>query len=216
MTAKYCVVYTCLLPSDVFLPFWHRSSPNATERPLPLSQATMMEPISSTPITVPCVPIGGAWGSSICSSSTRVPEGNSLRMRSTTSLLGNRMVSTSILKCRRTGEVLQQDLAFDFVFTAYEAQAQEKAAEGVLLIIHRFLRDRHALGVFAHLAECGNEMGVGFDRIGVRHLSKPGKCYPVFLNLNWKFANTERLLNQATFGIQQFSEVANRRFVQRN
>src|SRR5699024_12552921 len=75
---------------------------------------------------------------------------------------------------------------------------------------------RHALGVFAHLAECGNEMGVGFNCIGVRQFREPGKRYPVFLNLNWKFANTERLLNQATLGIQQFSKVANRRFVQRD
>src|SRR5699024_734985 len=175
MTARYCVVYTFLLPSDVFLTFRHRSSLNDTERPLLLSQATMMEPISSTPITVPCVPIGGAWGSSIRSCSTQVPDGNSLRIRSTTSLLGNRIVYTSVLKCRRTGEILQQDRAFDFVFAADEAQAQEKAAEGVLLIIHRFLRDRHALGVFAHLAECGNEMGVGFNCIGVRQFREPGK-----------------------------------------
>ena len=59
-------------------------------------------------------------------------------------------------------------------------------------------------------------MGVGFDRIGVRQLAKPGECHPVFLNLNGKVTNTERLLNQAALGIQQFSEVANRRFVQRN
>ena len=50
-----------------------RSAPYATDRPEPLSHATMMEPMSSTPRTVPFVPMGGAWTSSICRSSTRVP-----------------------------------------------------------------------------------------------------------------------------------------------
>ena len=48
-----------------------------------------MEAVSSTPVTVPLVPVGGACGSSIRINSTRVPVGYSLRTRSTISLLGN-------------------------------------------------------------------------------------------------------------------------------
>src|SRR5699024_781451 len=136
------------------------------------------EPVSSTPLTVPFVPTGGAWTSSIRTSSTRVPAGYSRRMRSTISLLGNFMVHTSILESRGTGQILQQDLALRFIFAADEAQAQEKAAEGVFLVIHCFLRDRYPLGVFAHLAECGDEVGVGFDRVGIRQFREPGECHP--------------------------------------
>ena len=67
-------------------------------RPLPLSQRMRREPVSSTPLTVPFVPAGGACTSSIRTSSTRVPAGYSRRMRSTISLLGNFMAHTPVLE----------------------------------------------------------------------------------------------------------------------
>src|SRR5699024_8731012 len=143
-----------------------------TFRPLPLSQRMRREPVSSTPLTVPFVPTGGACTSSICTSSTRVPAGYSRRMLSTISLLGNFMAHTSVLESRGTGQILQQNLAFHFVFAAYKAQAQQKASECVFLILHRLLSRCHPLGIPAHLAECRNEMGVGGCGICV-HLGEP-------------------------------------------
>src|SRR5699024_5631616 len=125
------------------------------------------EPVSSTPSTVPFVPAGGACTSSICTSSTRVPAGYSRRMLSTISLLGNFMVHTPILESRGPGQILQQDLALRFIFAADKSQPQQKTAEGVFLVIHRLLSRRHPFGIPAHLAECGNEVGVGFHSIGI-------------------------------------------------
>ena len=71
------------------------------------------------------------------------------------------MAHTPVLESRGTGQVLQQNLAFHLVFAADEAQAQEKAAKGVFLIVHRLLGRCHPLGIPTHLAECGDEMGVG-------------------------------------------------------
>nr|DAN60203.1 MAG TPA: hypothetical protein [Caudoviricetes sp.] len=48
--------------------------------------------VSSTPMTVPFVPIGGACKSSILTSSTLHPIGYCLRTLSTISLLGNLIV----------------------------------------------------------------------------------------------------------------------------
>ena len=50
-------------------------SPQTTFSPLPLSHRIMSDPVSSTPWTVPLVPMGGACTSSMRTSSTRVPAG---------------------------------------------------------------------------------------------------------------------------------------------
>src|SRR5699024_10664165 len=152
------------------------------------------EPVSSTPLTVPFVPAGGACASSIRTSSTRVPTGYSRRMRSTISLLGNCMADTSILERRGTGQVLKQDLALRFIFAPDKAQPQEKAAKSIYLIIHRFLGCCHPLGVLAHLAVRGDEVGVGFDRVGLRHLRKPGEYHSVFQNLDAKVLGASAFL----------------------
>ena len=58
------------------------SMPYRTFRLEPVSHLTIREPMSSTPMTVPYVPAGGACGSLISTSSTRVPAGyNSLALR---------------------------------------------------------------------------------------------------------------------------------------
>src|SRR5699024_7402904 len=151
------------------------------------------EPVSSTPLTVPFVPAGGACTSSIRTSSTRVPAGYSRRTRSTISLLGNFMAHTPVLESRGTGQVLQQNLAFHLVFAADEAQAQEKTPEGVFLIVHRLLGRCYPLGIPAHLAKCENEMGVGFDGIAIWQLPEPGKCYPVVQHLDTKISDAHGL-----------------------
>ena len=43
----------------------------------------------------------------------------------------------------------------------FECEPQEKAAECVFLVIHRLFGRRHSLGISAHLAKCGNKVGVG-------------------------------------------------------
>src|SRR5699024_10004018 len=171
------------------------------------------EPVSSTPLTVPFVPTGGAWTSSIRTSSTRVPTGYSRRMRSTISLLGNFMVHTSILESRGTGQILQQDLALRFIFAADESQPQQKATECVFLIVHLLLGRCYPLGIPAHLAKCENEMGVGFDGIAIWQLPEPGKCYPVVQHLDAKISDAHGLPYQIPFGIQQLGEVAHRHLV---
>mgnify|MGYP007004342233 CR=1 FL=1 len=59
-----------------------------TFSPLPVSHRTQMEPVSSTWTTVPSVPIGGAWISSIFRSFTLHPAEYSLRSCSTVFLSG--------------------------------------------------------------------------------------------------------------------------------
>ena len=84
------------------------SSPYATESLQPLSHLTMMLPISSTPLTVPFVPIGGACTSSICTSSTLQPTGYSRRRRSTVSLLIPNIVNPSLQRVLVEDDVLRQ------------------------------------------------------------------------------------------------------------
>src|SRR5699024_8430484 len=187
-----------------------------TFRPLPLSQRIRRKPVSSTPLTVPFVPAGGACTSSICTNSTRVPAGYSRRMLSTISLLGNFMVHTPILESRGPGQILQQDLALRFIFAADESQPQQKTAECVFLILHRFLSRCYPLGIPAHLTECGNEVGVGFDSIGIGQFLEPRKRHPVLQDFNGKLSDPQGFPYQFSLGFQQLGKITQRYLIERD
>jgi len=120
-----------------FLIVRQRSMPYSTVNVLPLSQCTSRLPVSSTPTTVPLVPIGGAWASSICTSTIRVPAGYVLRSCSSLSLFGYLIrvfFLSAIFKGRGAGKVLQEQLPFVLVFLANKPKAKQKAAEVVFLV----------------------------------------------------------------------------------
>ena len=114
------------------------------------------------------------------------------------------MAHTPVLEGRGTGQVLQQNFAFPFVLAADEAQAQEKTPEGVFLIVHRLLGRCHPLGIPAHLAKCGDEVGVGGCGIRI-YLGEPGERHPVVQHLDAKVGDAQGLPDQVPFGVQQLS-----------
>ena len=132
------------------------------------------------------------------------------------SLLGSLTLFPSILRCRGAVPVIQRDFSFRPVFGAVKAQPQKEAAECVFLFVHRLLRNRHPLGVFTHLAECGNEVGVGFSSIGIVQLLEPRKRHPVLHDFKGKLADPQSFPYQFALGFQQLSKIAQRYLIKRD
>lgn len=71
--------------------------------------------------------------------------------------------------------MLQEQLPFVLVFLANKPKPEQEAAEVVFLVGGWVLRCQHPFLLLCQMAECCNEMGVGFDRIGIRAAGKSRK-----------------------------------------
>ena len=166
----------------------------------------MMEPESSTPRKVPLVPMGGAYGSSIWSSSTRHPTGYS-----TVSLRRNCMVGHLLsgpgLESTVAGEVAEQDFPLVLEFSPDEAQPEEEAPEGVLIIVSDFLLlVGDALLAPGHITEDGNQVGVGLGLISVEVPAlEPGEGNRVGAYLHRE--GPQGLADEPTLGGEEAGEV---------
>jgi len=153
-----------------------RSTSGTTFSDGPLSQSIIMSPISSTPVTVPCVPMGGAAGSSIRMSSILVLIGYRSRRACSCSFL---IISLDLLLWRSVPprtvprKVLEQNPARSLELITDEAEPDQKYPEGELLIIRIPLRRTDAFLFLAHPADGGNKLGVCFCFIRFGHLRKP-------------------------------------------
>src|SRR5690554_6552293 len=111
-----------------------------------------MDPMSSTPHTVPFVPFGGACVSSIQRSWTLAPVGYCLRRWASFSLLIGFTRDTSF-ECTAARKILNENLSVGFKFFSAKSKAEEKAPKCVFLIVDFFLFYGDPLLRFRHLTQ---------------------------------------------------------------
>lgn len=83
------------------------------------------------------------------------------------------MFLSAVFKGRGTGKVLQEQLPFVLVFRTDKAKPQQEAAEVVFLVDGWVFRCQYPFLLLCQMAERRNEMGVGFDRIGIQAAGEP-------------------------------------------
>ena len=104
-------------------------------------------------------------------------------------MLGTSFESTA------AGKVTEQDFSLGLVFVSDKAEAEEKTAECVFLVVHRFFRGVDAFLISAHLTKGGNEVAVSLDLVCIQSLSKPREGNPVLSDFNRGCVNAQSLFD---------------------
>ena len=94
------------------------------------------------------------------------------------------MLDTSF-ESTAAGKVAEQNFSLGLVFVSDKAEAEEKTAECVFLVVHRFFRSIDAFLIFTHFAKGSNEVAVSLDLVGIQLTFEPREGNPVLADFDW-------------------------------
>ena len=135
-----------------------------------------------------------------------------MRRHSTISLEGKLLTVSHLafctrFKCRAARQFGEQNFSVGLIFVSDEAQPQEEAAEGVLVIIHILVIGSDALLGFGHDTEPTDELGVGADFIRCGEACEPREGNLVVLDRDRQVLRAQRLLDESRFAFHQMLQV---------
>ena len=173
----------------------------------PFRQHTKMLPAPSTPQTVPNVPTGGAWVSSIEISSTTVPARCFLRRISMCSLLRNFIISSlltmSTFECTVPPKILKENFPTGLVLISNQAQSQKETAKCVLWIVHFLFFGKYTLLPLCHIAQLADEISVGAIRFRGEGFVKPCESNPLLCQRIVHILDVKSCLDEIPFAFEQ-------------
>ena len=142
-----------------------------------------------------------------------MPAGYFSRRAASTCLFGNCIICTSIPECRTARQLSQKYLSHCLELRPDKSQSEQKAAEGVFFVVAGIRLVVDMLLILRHIAECRNELAVGFS-IMLRLHREPRELHRFLFNVVGKGIRTEGVFNKRTLILQNPVEVGKDRFIE--